>query len=166
MFVLCLFFASTLFFMLRSDKESIENIKVKSHSFIEGLEILYRRDGDTIWKLNARRADFTDDENTAGLSNITVTIQKNGMTLSADKGEYDLLKKNFTINSDIRAEATEYRIITSSMDYDASTGDITTDDKIIVEGKTKKFTIEGKGGTLDSKQNVRIHNDVKATFYR
>ena len=164
---LCLFFAGILFLMLRSDRETLENLKFKkSNSFVEGLQILYRRDGNTVWKLNARRADFSEDENMAELSNLTVTVQKNGLTLYADKGEYDLLTKNFTINSDTQVEAEDYRILTSSIDYDASTGDVTTDEKIVVEGKTKKFTIEGRGGTLDSKQNVRIHNDVKATFYK
>ena len=166
MFSLCLFFASALFIMLRSDREDINKTRVESPSFIEGLEILHRKNGNTIWKLNARKADFTNDENMVELSNLTVTVQKNGMTLYADKGKYDLLTKNFTINSDIQAEAKDYRIITSSIDYDASTGDVTTDDKIIVEGKDKKFKVEGKGMTLDSEQRVTIKNDVKATFYK
>ena len=164
MFALCLFFAGTLFIMLRSDRENMGNIKVKSTSFIEGLEILYRKNGNTIWKLNARKADFTQDENMVELSNLTVTVQKNGMTFYADTGRYDLLTKNFIINSDIQAEAKDYRIITSSIDYDASTGNVRTDERIVVEGK--KFTVEGKGMTLDSEQKVRIRNDVKATFYK
>jgi LPS export ABC transporter protein LptC len=164
MFFLCLFFAGTLFIMLRSDRENMGNIKVKSTSFIEGLEILYRKNGNTIWKLNARKADFTQDENMVELSNLTVTVQKNGMIFYADTGRYDLLSKNFIINSDIQAEAKDYRIITSSLDYDASTGNARTDERIVVEGK--KFTVEGKGMTLDSEQKVRIRNDVKATFYK
>jgi len=164
MFALCLFFAGSLFIMLRSDRENTDSTKVKSTSFIEGLEILYRKNGNTIWKLNARKADFTDNENMVELSNLTVTVQKSGMTLSADTGRYDLLSKNFIINSDIQAEAKDYRITTSSIDYDASTGNAKTDERIIVEGK--KFKVEGKGMTLDSEQKVKIRNDVKATFYK
>jgi LPS export ABC transporter protein LptC len=162
MFALCLFFSGTLFVMLRSDRENTGNIRVESTSFIEGLEILYRKSGNTIWKLNARKADFTKDENMVELSNVTLTVQKSGMTFYADKGRYDLLSRNFTINSDIQAEAKDYRIITSSIDYDASTGNARTDERIVVEGK--KFTVEGKGMTLDSEQKVMIRNDVKATF--
>jgi len=98
------------------------------------------------------------------LSNLTVTVQENGMTFYADTGRYDLLSRNFIINSDIQAEAEDYRIITSSIDYDASTGNAKTDERIIVEGK--KFKVEGKGMTLDSEQKVRIRSDVKATFYK
>lgn len=164
MVVLCLIFASTLFVMLMNDRENIEKIKIKKTSFIEGLEILYRKNGKAIWKLNARQADFTDDENMVELSNLTVTVQENGMTFYADTGRYDLLSRNFIINSDIQAEAEDYRIITSSLDYDASSGNAKTDERIIVEGK--KFKVEGKGMTLDSEQKVRIRNDVKATFYK
>jgi LPS export ABC transporter protein LptC len=164
MLVLCLIFAGTLFVMLINDRENIEKIKVKKTSFIEGLEILYRKNGKAIWKLNARKADFTDDENMVDLSNLTVTVQENGMTFYADTGRYDLLSRNFIINSDIQAEAEDYRIITSSLDYDASSGNAKTDERIIVVGK--KFKVEGKGMTLDSEQKVRIRNDVKATFYK
>lgn len=164
MVVLCLIFAGTLFVMLMNDRENIEKIKIKKTSFIEGLEILYRKNGKAIWKLNARQADFTDDENMVELSNLTVTVQENGMTFYADTGRYDLLSRNFIINSDIQAEAEDYRIITSSIDYDASSGNAKTDERIIVVGK--KFKVEGKGMTLDSEQKVRIRNDVKATFYK
>lgn len=164
MLVLCLIFAGTLFVMLINDRENIEKIKVKKTSFIEGLEILYRKNGKAIWKLNARKADFTDDENMVDLSNLTVTVQENGMIFYADTGRYDLLSRNFIINSDIQAESEDYRIITSSLDYDASSGNARTDERIIVEGK--KFKVEGKGMTLDSEQKVRIRNDVKATFYK
>jgi len=164
MVVLSFLFAASLFIMFRSDRENMEKIKVKGTSFIEGLEILYRKNGNTIWKLNARKADFTEDDNMVELNNLTVTIQKNGMTLYADAGRYDLLSRNFIINSDIQAEAKDYRIITSSLDYDASSGSAKTDQRIIFEGK--KFKVEGTGMTLDSEQTVRIRNNVKATFYK
>jgi hypothetical protein len=166
MIVLCLFFAGTLFIMLRGERENSVSLKVKSKSFIEGLKVLHEKDGDTFWTLTAKRADFTDDDNVALLSNINVVIQKNGMTLSADKGMYDLVTQNFTINSEITAETKDYRITTSSVDYEASSGELKTDENIKVEGKSKKFTVEGRGGTVDSKQKVKVWKDVKATFYR
>jgi LPS export ABC transporter protein LptC len=164
MVVLSFLFAASLIIMFRSDRENTEGIKVKGTSFIEGLEILHRKNGNTIWKLNARKADFTEDDNIVELNNVTVTVPKNGMTLYADTGKYDLLSKNFVINSDIQAAAKDYRIITSSLDYNASSGSARTDQRIIVEGK--KFRVEGRGMTLDSEQTVRIRNDVKATFYK
>jgi lipopolysaccharide export system protein LptC len=164
MVLLSFLFAASLIIMLWSDRENMERMKVKGTSFIDGLEILHRKNGKTIWKLNARKADFTEDDNIVELSDLTVTIQKNGMILYADAGRYDLLSRNFIINSDIQAEAKDYRITTSSLDYDASSGSAKTDQRIIVEGK--KFKVEGTGMTLDSEQTVRIRNNVKATFYK
>jgi lipopolysaccharide export system protein LptA len=78
--------------MLRNERQSIEAVKIsKSNSFIEGLKILHGDNGNTLWTLTARKANFTDDENMAELSNINVVIQKNGMTLSADKGIYTVI---------------------------------------------------------------------------
>jgi LPS export ABC transporter protein LptC len=156
-------FAVSLIIMFSSDRENTERIKIKNTSFIEGLNILHRENGNTIWKLNARTADFTKDDNIVELKNVTVNVPKNGLTLYADTGKYDLLSRNFIINSDIQALAKDYRIITSSLDYDASSGTARTDQRIIIEGKN--FKVEGKGMTLDSKQTVRIRNNVKATFY-
>jgi LPS export ABC transporter protein LptC len=162
---LCIFFASILFIMFRNERESSEIIKIhKSNSFIEGFKILHEKNGNTVWTLTAKRADFTGDENMAELSDINVVVQKNGMTLHADKGIYNLPTQNITINSEITAETKDYKITTTSIDYEASSGELKTDKKITVEGK--KFKVEGKGMTLDSQQKVRVQKDVKATFYK
>lgn len=164
---LCLFFASTLFIMLRNERQDIEALKIsKRNSSVEGLKIIHGNNGNTLWTLTARKANFTDDENMAELSDINVVVKKNSMTLSADKGIYNLSTRNFVINSDITAETKDYKIITSLIDYDASSGDVKTNEKIKVEGKSKKFTVEGRGMTLDSEQKVKVWKDVKATFYR
>lgn len=159
---LCLFFACTLFIMFRGEREGSVNVKVKNNSFIEGLKILHEKNGNTVWTLTARKADFTDDGNMVELSDLTVTVQKNDMTLYADKGTYDLSTRNFAINSDIRAVAKDYQITTSSIEYEAFSGNAKTDERITMEGK--RFKVEGRGMALDSEQKVRIQNDVKATF--
>lgn len=163
MVLLCLFFASVLFIMLRSEKEGTENLKIKNKSFIEGLTIHHQVDGTTLWTLTAKRADIAENENMADLSDITVVVQKNGMILHANKGTYDLTARNFTINSEIQADTKDYKIVTSSINYDASTGEIKTDERVTAEGK--RFKIEGKGMTLDSEQRVKVQKDVKATFH-
>jgi hypothetical protein len=153
--------------MLRNERQDIEALKIsKRNSSVEGLKIIHGNNGNTLWTLTARKANFTDDENMAELSDINVVVKKNSMTLSADKGIYNLSTRNFVINSDITAETKDYKIITSLIDYDASSGDVKTNEKIKVEGKSKKFTVEGRGMTLDSEQKVKVWKDVKATFYR
>lgn len=161
---LSLFFACILFIMLRSERESSEDLKIKGNSFIDGLKILHEKDGNAIWALTARKADFTEGENMVELSDVTVVFQKNGMRLYADKGIYDLFTRNFATEGKIRAEAEDYTITTALIDYEASSGKIKTEDSVKVEGK--RFKVEGKGMTVDSEQKLRILKDVKATFYK
>jgi len=153
-----------LFFILRSEKEISKDFQIKGSSFFEGLKILQKKDSNVIWTLLAKRADFIEDEHIVKLSDITMTVQKNGVVFYADKGTYNLSNKNFTAEGPIRAKATDYTIIADSIAYDNSSGNFKTEGPIAVEAK--RFKVDGKGMKIDSEQKVRILNDVKATFYK
>ena len=164
MISLSLFFALILFVVLGSDREEHETFKIRGNSFIEGLKILHEEGGDAVWTLTARKADLRESDNMADLSDITVVVPKNGLRLYADKGVYDLTNQTFTTESVIKAEAKDYKITTSLLNYEASSGKIKTEEMIKVDGK--RFKVEGKGMTVDSERKVRILKDVKATFYK
>jgi len=153
-----------LFVVLRNSREISGDLKIKGDSFIEGLKILHQKNGITVWTLNARKADFVEGEDKAELADISVVVQKNGMVLYADKGVYDLSAQSFTTDGAVRAEAKDYTITADSIDYEASSGEIKTDGWIKVEGKN--FKVEGRGMKADAGQEVKILNDVKATFYK
>lgn len=161
---LSFFFVSMLFVILRSERELSKDFQIKGSSFFEGLKILQKKDANIVWTLLAKRADFIEGENMVKLSDITMTIQKNGVVFYAEKGVYNLSNKNFTAQGPIRAKATDYTIIADSIDYDDSSGNFKTEGFIAVEGK--KFKVDGKGMRVDSEQKVRILKDVKATFYK
>jgi LPS export ABC transporter protein LptC len=160
---LSLFFALILFIILRSERDGGEHLKIKGKSFIEGLKILHEEKGNAVWTLTARKADLKEGDNVAELRDVTVVVPKNGIRLYADKGMYDLLEKKFSTESAIRGEGKDYKITTSLIDYDTSSGKIKTDEWIEVDGK--KFKVKGKGMTVDSEKKVRILKNVKATFY-
>ena len=159
-----LFFAFIFFLLLWSEKGTNVTLKIKENSFIEGIRIVYGKDGDMVWTLTAKKADFTQDENIVELTDVAVLVKKNGMSVYTDKAKYDLLTQNFITEGEIRANGKDYTITTASIDYEASSGKLKTENPIKVEGK--RFTVEGKGMTLDSNQRVRILNNVKATFYK
>ena len=161
---LSFFFVSMLFLILRSEKEISKDFQIKGSSFFEGLKILQKKDSNVVWTLLAKRADFIEDENIVKLSDITMTVQKNGVVFYADKGIYNLSNKNFTAQGPIRAKATDYTIIADSIDYDDSSGNFKTEGSITVE--SKRFKVDGKGMEVDSEQKVKILKDVKATFYK
>jgi len=161
---LSVFFACVFFLLLRSDRESGRDIKIRGNSFIDGLTILQKKDGAPFWTLTARKADFREGEKKVELSDITMVLHKNSMTFYTDNGTYDLSNQNFTTGGEIRAEAKDYTIRVDSIDYEASSGEFKTGGRIQVEGK--KFKADGKGMKVDSEQKVRILKDVKATFYK
>jgi LPS export ABC transporter protein LptC len=164
MISLSLFFALILFIVIGSEREGPDTIKIKGNSFIEGLKILHKEDGDAVWTLTAQKADLRESENIADLSDVTVVVPKNGFRIYADKGVYNLSTQKFTTESAIKAESKDYKITTSLIDYESSSGKIKTDESIKVDGK--RFNVVGKGMTVDSERKVRILNDVKATFYK
>jgi len=153
-----------LFVVLRNGSEISGDLKIKGNSFIEGLKILHKKNGITIWTLSAKKADFMEGENKAELSDINMVMQKNGLVLYADKGVYNLSEQGFTTDGIVRAEAKDYTITADSIDYEASSGKIKTDGRIKFE--SKRFEVEGKGMKADAGQKVNILNDVKATFHK
>jgi len=150
--------------MLWSEREESTALKIKGNSFIEGLMVSYLKDGNTVWTLTARRADFTQGETKAILTDVTVKVHENDMSLHTGTATYDLLTQNITTKGEIRADTKDYTITTASIDYEASSREIKTEDSITVEGK--RFKVEGKGMMLDKEQKVRILKDVKAIFYK
>jgi lipopolysaccharide assembly outer membrane protein LptD (OstA) len=163
MVVLSSFFVLMLLVVLRSEREGSKDLQFKGNSFIEGLNILQKKDGNVAWVLTAQKADFIEDGEKAELSDITMMIEKNKLILYVDKGIYNLLSRNFTAEGEIRAKAKDYIITADSIDYEAYSGEIKTEGWIKVEGN--RFRVQGKGLNIDSGQKVRILKDVEATFY-
>ncbi|MGQ9569750.1 MAG: LPS export ABC transporter periplasmic protein LptC [Thermodesulfovibrionales bacterium] len=162
---LSLLFSIILFlFILLGEKDGNNSFKIKGNSFIEGLKILHKENDNTAWTLTAKKAELRESENIADLIDITVIVPKIGFKLYADKGIYDLSTQKFRAESEIKAESKDYKIVTSLIDYESSSGKIKTDETIKVDGK--RFKVEGKGMTVDSDRKVRILKDVKATFYK
>ena len=162
---LSVFLFISLFLLLRTGRENIGDLQIKKgNSFIEDIRIVQKKKGATIWTLDASKADFTEGENKAELSDIHMMLQKNDVVLYADRGMYDFSEKSLTTKSVVKAEAKDYKITADSIDYEISSGKIQTGGRIKVEGK--RFTVEGKGMKADEGQKVRVYNDVKATFQK
>jgi hypothetical protein len=152
-----------IFLMLETGRDTNEEIRMKrGNSFIEDLRIVQRKKGVAAWDLTARRADFYDDGDKAKLSDIKMLLEENGMVLHVDKGVYDFPARTFTADSIVKADAKDYTITADSVGFGVSSGDISTDGRIRVEGR--KFSVEGKGMKADAKQNIKVFNDVTATF--
>jgi lipopolysaccharide assembly outer membrane protein LptD (OstA) len=155
-----LFFGS-LVLMLRTGKEMSGDLQIRSGSSIEGIRILQKKNGATVWTLTADRADFMEGDDKAELSNVSMMIPKNGLVLHADKGIYDLSDKSFKTECIVKADTKDYNIVADSMDYDVSSGKVKTGGRVKIE--SKRLKVEGKGMDADEGE-VKVFNDVTATF--
>jgi lipopolysaccharide export system protein LptC len=159
---LSVLFLGILFLMLGTGRETPGDFSIGGGSFIDDVRITQKKGGTTLWTLTASKARFTEDENRAELQDISMELEKNGVVLHAEKGIYNLSDRSFTTDSIVKADAKNYTITADSVDYELSSGKISTDGRITVEGKG--FRVEGKGMKADSAQRVEILHDVKATF--
>jgi len=164
LFALSLSFLLLVFLFLGSSKENGKNLFIKGNSFIEGLRIVQKKNGVNVWTLTAKRADITESEDKANLSDIAMTIESKGMTIYAKDGVYGMSTRNLTLQGKITAVAKGYTITADSAEWDQAKGGINTKGAVRLE--SKKFNVEGSGMEIDSEQKVRVTKNVKATFYR
>lgn len=165
LFVFPLFFLfAVLIFLLGDNREIEKDFLLKGNSFIEGLRIVHKKDGNSIWTVNAKRADIIESEDKAKLTGISMTVEEKGMTIHAGEGLYDMSTRNLSLQGRITADANGYTIIANSAELDNSTGEIKTKGDVKIE--SKKFNVEGAGMEATSDQKVRILRNVKATFNR
>ncbi|MCE5194202.1 MAG: LPS export ABC transporter periplasmic protein LptC [Nitrospiraceae bacterium] len=163
LFLLFLIFSVAVFLITRENRELEKDFRLKGDSFIEGLKIVQKKNGNNIWVLNAKRADIVEKENKAMLSNIEILITEKEMKIRAADGLYDMSGKKFTLLGNIIADTKDYTIIANTAEW-TSNGEIKTKGDVKIEGR--RFTIQGVGIEANSGQKVRILKDVKAVFYR
>ena len=140
------------------------DILLKGNSFIEGMKIVYKKNGARDWTLTAKRADISDEGNKAFLTDITMTLETRGLTLYADRGLYRMADKNLTVDGKIVARGDTYAITSAGGEFDNRDNDFKTGGEVRID--SRKFTVQGRGMNIDgSGQKVRILRDVKAVFY-
>ncbi len=164
-----LLFAGSIFFLLAvfffgTRRETEKDILLAQNSFIDGLKIINKKDGNKVWTLSAERADIMESEDKAMLTNVSMTIEVKGMTIQAPDGVYDFAQRDLSLNGQITAITKDYTITADSVKWNQSKEEIITKGNVRIEGK--KFNVEGSGLEADSGQKMRILKDVKATFYR
>lgn len=157
--------ALTFFVLVRSEKGVKLDLQVKGNSFFEGLRIVNKNNGVTDWVLWAKRADLTKDGKEALLTGVEVKLESQGMTISADKGLYNMETRQISVEGVLRASNNNYVFTTSQARIDGSKGNFATAEDVTIDGK--KFELKGKGMQAENNQHkVRILKDVKATFNR
>lgn len=163
LFLLFLIFSFAVFLIIRENREPEKDFRLKGDSFIEGLKIVQKKNGNDVWILNAKRADITEKDNMAALTDIDIIIKEKDIKIRAANGLYYMTEKKFTLNGNIIADTKDYTILTNAAEW-TSNGEIKTKGDVKIE--SKRFTIQGEGMEASSGQKVKILKNVKAIFYR
>lgn len=157
-----------LFLLLGYNRELDKALLLKGGSFIEGLKIVHKKNGISMWTLNASRADIIEGSDRVKLDDVVLRVENKGenkeMTIYSPQGFYNMESRDLTLDGKIKAVSKGYTIITESVEWSQSKGEIKTKEAVKIE--SKKFNVEGVGMEADSEQKVRILKNVKATFYR
>jgi LPS export ABC transporter protein LptC len=117
-----------------------------------------------MWTLNASRADIIEGSDRIKLSDVVLWVENKDMTIYSPEGFYNMESRDLTLDGKIKAVSKGYTIITESVEWNQSKGEIKTKEAVKIE--SKKFNVEGVGMEADSEQKVRILKNVKATFFR
>lgn len=154
-----------IIFFFGSNKGQEKDLFVKGGSFIEGLKIVHKKSGASVWTLNAKRADMIEGSDKVKLNDVVILVENKGMTIYAPDGVYDMGTRNLSLNGKIKSVSEKgYTIETQAVEWDQAKGGIKTKENVRIE--SKKFNVEGSGMETDSEQKVRILNNVRATFNR
>ncbi|MBI5073971.1 MAG: LPS export ABC transporter periplasmic protein LptC [Nitrospirae bacterium] len=164
-FAIIIITAFSFFYLIGGEKGARLDAQLKGDSFFEGLKIINRKDGAADWILLAKRADMTSDGKQALLSGVEMKLERQGLTVSADRGVYDMETGQISVEGFLQASSRNFTLTTSKVLFDGRKGHLDTAGDVKIDGK--KFELEGKGMQAENNDHkVRILKDVKATFNR
>ena len=124
----------------------------RKNSYIERLRIVKKKNGVEAWVITALKADFTKDETIAKMDTVTIDIKKEGVILNADNGIFNMNTKDLHLENNIKIRAKDSVISTQDISWNASSGILSSDNKILMEGN--KFRVEGEGLTATEDNKV------------
>jgi len=155
---------SFVFLFFGNNKGIEKDFLLKGGSYIEGLKIIHKKNGTSMWALNASRADIIEGSDRVKLNDVVLKVENKDMTIYSPEGFYNMESRDLTLNGKIKAVSKGYTILTESAEWNQAKGEVKTKEPVKIE--SKKFHVEGSGMEADSEQKVRILKNVKATFYR
>jgi hypothetical protein len=136
-------------------------LKGEQGTYIEDMVVVSTSDGGQSGKLLARRADFTDDMNSAALTGVK--LQVSDTVILSQSGSYDMLTGALSLRDDVRATLGSYELRTSEASYSAQQSAVTGEDQVtIVSGKMR---ITGRG-MLITDEILEVRSDVRAEIYQ
>ena len=133
-----------------------------AESFMQDVELVNKRAGRSIWTLTASKIDLPDDGKTALLSQVDINLIEHKMKVISPSGLYNLKSRDLLLQGGVTARGEDYTLKTASIKLDNRTGDLSTDEDVVIVGQ--KYVIRGRGLRADNQNRIRLNSDVNATF--
>lgn len=131
-------------------------------SYMEDVRVDNMEEGRLLWSLRSQRTAISDAGDAAKLQSVTVRLPEHDMTVTADTGVYDIIGSGLELEGNIEADAVDYKIITGRVTLDSESGEVRSEERVLIEGR--RFKIIGKGlRALNSE--VRLLGEVRAEFF-
>lgn len=136
-------------------------VTIGATPFMEDVSIKQRKEGAVSLMLNARKAEFISSSDVR-LLNLTMVFPEKGLTLVSDRGLYNMKDKRLRIDGGVRASTSSYTINASSGQWDSVRKELTSSEKVTIDGQ--RFQVQGDGleATTD---RAKLTGNVKAVFY-
>jgi len=161
-------FALTVFLLLyisvlRRDAD-ISSVPLKSGSLLESLRVVQKEGDSSKWELLAERADLGKSMKAAELESLRLNIhQPSELSVSAKQGHYDFSTRNIEFLGDVAIKGKSWVLTTKKADWNDAAGFLTSEDPILMEGKT--FSVKGIGLQVDVETQIAKTSEVTCTFY-
>jgi LPS export ABC transporter protein LptC len=142
--------------------EGTENASIPG-SFMEDIRVVNKGTGRDRWTLDAQKVEIPPDGKASRLSRVTIILPAHEMDVKSEAGIYDLESRDLTLTGNIEARTDDYVLMTDSVHLKSKTGELTSPDRVVLEGSS--FRIEGDGFHTNGGKKVTFKNNVKATFF-
>ncbi|MBI5203685.1 MAG: hypothetical protein HZA11_02085, partial [Nitrospirae bacterium] len=88
--LLSLLLLSLVFLFLGNNRELDKALLLKGGSFLEGLKIIHKKNGTSMWTLNASRADIVEGSDRVKLNDVVLWVENKDMTIYSPEGFYNM----------------------------------------------------------------------------
>jgi len=147
---------------LPHSREQVGGIIEPFGTIMEDVTVVSRQDGQVLWTLKTAIANIPEGGSEAHMTDVTVNMSGEGVTVKAADGLYGLSDGSLRLGGGVRAEGSRYVIATDSAEVDAASGAITSKDQVVLEGNG--YRVVGYGlKALEGK--VWLLDNVQAEFY-
>lgn len=134
-----------------------------SNSFMEDVKVLNMESGKHRWTLNAQKVLIPPGGEPSRLIAVSIDLPEHGVRVDSESGLFDIETRNLTLSGNIVARTEDYTINTDSIHIKTGSGDLSSPDKVVLEGQ--HFRIEGEGFEANSNKIISFKNNVHATFF-